>query len=362
MIRVLVVEDSPVLREFLAHVLSSDPEIQVVGTASDGEKALEAVERFKPDVITMDINMPRMNGFEATHRIMETQPTPIVIVSGSRDPREVRTAFQALEAGALAAMPRPMGIHHPGHEQSVQELIRTVKLMSEVKVVRRWPRPRRERLAPSAPPGTETPVKRRKEIQIVALGASTGGPQVFETVLSGLPADCPFPVLIVQHMAVGFIDGFVEWLSQTCALPVRLPARGEPIRPGHVYVAPDGFQMKVDRQGKILLTLDEPENGLRPSVSCLFRSVAEVYGQNAAGVLLTGMGRDGAEELKLLRDRGALTVAQNEESSVVFGMPGEAVKLDAAAYVLSPDQIASMLASLAERNKKDDLECAREEK
>lgn len=361
MIRVLVVEDSPVLREFLAHILGSDPEIQVVGTAGDGEKALEATERFKPDVITMDINMPRMNGFEATRRIMEAQPTPIVIVSGSWDTREVQTTFRALEAGALTVLPRPMGIHHPEHEMSVQELVRTVKLMSEVKVVRRWSRARRERPVPSAPLRAEPGVKRREEIQIVVLGASTGGPQVLQTILSGLPADFPFPVLIVQHMAAGFIGGFVDWLSQTCAMPIHLPAKGEPIHPGHVYVAPDGFQMKVGRPGKILLTLDEPENGLRPSVSCLFRSVAEIYGQNAAGVLLTGMGRDGAEELKLLRDRGALTIAQTEESSVVFGMPGVAVSLGAADYVLPPEQIAAALAGLAEPGRKADLECHQKE-
>jgi two-component system, chemotaxis family, protein-glutamate methylesterase/glutaminase len=363
MIKALVVEDSPVVREFLVRILNEDARIRVVATARDGEEALEAVATSKPDVITMDINMPRMNGFEATRRIMETQPTPIVIVSGSWDPREVETTFQALDAGALAAIPRPMGIGHPDHAKSAHELVQTVKLMSEVKVVRRRPRPRSEGSAPSPAPSVSPPIKRPETaIQVVAMGASTGGPPALMTVLSQLPKEFPVPVLVVQHMAAGFIQGFAEWLQHATGLPVQLAAQDERILPGHVYIAPDGFQMKVVAGGRISLDADDPENGVRPSVSCLFRSVAETYGANAAGVLLTGMGRDGAVELQLMRERGAVTIAQNEETSVVFGMPGEAVKLGAATYVLSPNQIGSVLADLTNRNGKGDIECAHEEK
>lgn len=348
MIRVLVAEDSAVLREFLIYILSSDPAIQVIGTARDGTDALEAVQREKPDVITMDINMPRMDGFEATRRIMETQPTPIVIVSGSWDTQEVATTFRAVEAGALAVLPRPPGFGHPDHEAMAQELIQTVKLMSEVKVVRRWARPRREGTAALRAPATAEVERRPKasEIKLVAIGASTGGPIVLQTILTALPKDFRVPVVIVQHMAAGFMPGFVEWLAQTSARPVHVAADGETLLPGHVYVAPDGFQMKVGMGAKISLTHDEPENGLRPSVSYLFRSVASAYGPNAVGVLLTGMGKDGAEELKLMKQRGAVTLAQDKGSSVVHGMPGEAIRLEAATYVFPPEKIAAALAGL----------------
>lgn len=349
MIKVLVVEDSPVVREFLVHILGADPRIEVIGTANDGEQALEAVARKRPDVITMDIHMPKLDGVEATRRIMQTYPTPIVVVSGSTDPRDVATTFRAMEAGAVAVLRRPAGIGHPDHEATVRELIQTVKLMSEVKVIKRWPKAWRPAEVPPSTVAQRTQVEAK--VKIIAIGASTGGPPVLQTILAALPQDLPVPVLIVQHMAAGFTRGFVQWLAQTSSLPVDLAIHDEYIRPGHVYVAPDEFQMRVERGGKIVLTKDEPENGLRPSVSYLLRSVAEVYGRDAAAGLLTGMGRDGAEELKLLRNMGATTFAQDKESSVVHGMPGAAIKLDAVTLVLPPEKIAPVLTSLAYKKK-----------
>lgn len=351
MIKVLIVEDSAVVRELLIHILTSDPDVQVIGTASDGEEAIKALERDKPNVLTMDINMPKMDGLEATRRIMETHPTPIVIVSGRSDTREVATTFRAMEAGALAVVQRPMGLGHPDHETTAGELVQTVKLMSEVKVVRRWGRPRRG-AAVSKPPLTEVrrmPVK----FELVVIGASTGGPVALQTILSRLPKDFAMPVLIVQHMAPGFVTGFADWLAQTCELPIQIATQGAHLLPGHAYVAPDGLQMKVQPGGKILLTTEEAENGLRPSVSYLFRSVADVYGAGAIGVLLTGMGKDGAAELKWLKDRGAVTLTQDKASSVIHGMPGEAIRLDAATYVLPPDGIAAALTDLANRRSRD---------
>jgi two-component system chemotaxis response regulator CheB len=344
LIKVLVVEDSPVVREFLVHILGADPDIRVIGTAHDGEQALEAIARKQPDVITMDVHMPKMNGLDATRRIMETCPTPIVVVSGSIDPAEVATTFEAMEAGALAVLRRPAGIGHPDHEATARELVQTVKLMSEVKVVRRWSRARRDSIARPAQPRLE---RAPGSCRIVALGASTGGPPVLQTILSQLPKDFPAPVLVVQHMAAGFVRGLIEWLGHSSRLPIHLAAHGEQMLPGHVYVAADELQMKVERGGRIVLTREPPENGLRPSVSFLFRSVAEVYGGDAVAGLLTGMGRDGADELKLLRDKGAVTFAQDKVSSVVHGMPGEAIKLDAATLVLAPEKIAGVLAQLA---------------
>jgi len=350
MVRVLVVEDSPVVREFLLHILGSDPDIEVVGTAETGEEALEAVERIRPDVITMDVHMPKMNGFDTTRRIMETRPTPIVIVSGTLDVAETASVFRALEAGALAVLPRPSGIGHPEHQRSAADFVQTVKLMSEVKVVRRWPRLRPGVTLPVASLSAKIqPRTTQTESRLIAIGASTGGPPVLRMILSALPKDFPFPVLIVQHIAAGFTQGFVEWLAQSSNLPVQLPVHGQPVVPGWVYVAPDGFHMTVAIDGRIWLNTDEPENGLRPSVSCLFRSVAKAYGRRAIGVLLTGMGKDGALELKSMKELGAVTIAQDKETSVVHGMPGEAISLGGATHVLPPEKISILLTSLAGR-------------
>lgn len=345
LIKVLVVDDSPVTREFLVHILSSDPSIEVIGTANDGQHALEAVDRKRPDVITMDIHMPKVDGLEATRRIMETNPTPIVIVSGNVDPEEKAVTFRAVEAGALALLRRPAGPGHPDHAATARELLQTVKLMSEVRVVRRWSRSRREEPQSLVPlPAIRTA---QAPVRVVALGASTGGPPVLQTILSRLPVHFPAPILIVQHMAAGFFEGFVEWLAQSSGLPVHLARQHETILSGHAYVAPEGFQMKVGPTERIVLTGDEPESPHRPSVSYLFRSVADVYGAHAVAGLLTGMGRDGAEELKALRNKGATTFAQDEASCAVFGMPGQAVRIDAATYVFPPEDMAAALVRIA---------------
>ena len=183
--------------------------------------------------------------------------------------------------------------------------------------------------------------------RLVALGASTGGPLVLRTILSGLPKNFPVPIVIVQHIADGFTEGLATWLTQSSGIPVHVARNDQDLLPGNAYVAPVGHQMKVNTNGRIVLSNGGPVNGHNPSVSCLFRSVAEVFGRDAIGVLLTGMGKDGAEELKLLKDRGAITFAQDQETAVVNGMPGEAVQLDAATHVLSPDEIVTALRSLA---------------
>ncbi|RNC73318.1 MAG: chemotaxis-specific protein-glutamate methyltransferase CheB [Desulfuromonadales bacterium] len=344
MVKVLIVDDSASVRMFLRELLAADPEIEVIGTAADGEEAVEAVERFNPDVVTMDIYMPRMNGLIATRQIMETHPIPIVVVSGDLDAEEVASTFRAMEAGAVTALPRPQGPGHPDHETEARTFVQTVKLMAEVKVVRRWPRRDKQGSSPPEPRQTMIPAP----VKAVAIGASTGGPMVLQTILAGLREDFPVPVLIVQHMAMGFIEGFAKWLNLTSALPVHIAANGERLLPGHAYVAPDGCHMLVEEEGTtIALKSTPPENGLRPSVSALFRSVAQAYGAQAVGVLLTGMGSDGAMELKRLKDAGAVTIVQDRESSVIHGMPGEALKLEAATHSLSPDRIAIALTGLA---------------
>ncbi len=344
-VKVLVVEDLLVVRKFLVDVLSADPELEVIGAVADGQAAVEFVEQRRPDVITMDIVMPRVNGFEATRRIMETHPVPIVIVSGSYAPHEVAKSFAAVEAGAVAILPRPTGVGSTDEGSTAEEFVRTVKAMAQVKVVRRW-----AKRGPSAAADREPEAGGRlRTAEVVAIGASTGGPQVLQRILSGLPADFPVPIVIVQHIAIGFGAGFAEWLDGATSLAVRLGADREVLRPGTVYVAPDDCQMAVVSGGRLKLTDDPPECSLRPSVSYLFRSVAETYGPQAVGVLLTGMGRDGADGLLLMKERKAITIAQDEASSVVHGMPGEAIRLGAACHVMAPEMIVQALKALAMR-------------
>jgi two-component system, chemotaxis family, protein-glutamate methylesterase/glutaminase len=344
MIKVLIVEDSLVVQEFLTYIFTSDPDILVVGVSNNGADALQVIEQKRPDVITMDIHMPIMDGYEATRQIMMLHPTPIVIVSGSTTASEISSSFRAIEAGALAVVPRPPGLDHKEFESAARDLIQTVKLMSEVRVVKRV-QGAAKKMEP-APLLAPRALQGEKEIQVAAIGASTGGPAVLLQILSLLPKDLPFPILIVQHIALGFTKGFIEWLNGASHFPVRIALHGESLMPGQSYVAPDGCHMGVGSGLRIVLSDHAPENGLRPSVAYLFRTAAQVYGIHALGVLLTGMGKDGAEELKAMKKTGAITIVQDEISSVVHGMPGEAIKLGAATYILPPEEIAAMLTSL----------------
>lgn len=341
-IKVLVVDDSAVSRSFLAHMLQSDPGIEVIACAHSGAEAIAALSRQRPDVVTMDIHMPGMDGFEATRQIMETQPLPIVIVSGSYDAVDVEKTFRAMEAGAVAAVEKPPGINHPNHDAAVLKLINTVKAMAEVRVVRRWTKRRMEaRVVEPAP----LP-RANGGIKVVAIGASTGGPPVLQALLAGLLKPVPVPIIIVQHISAGFVQGLVDWLNTTTGMPVQLAQQGEAAQPGTAYLAPDGRQLRIEADGRLFCGSEPAEHGLRPSVSFLFRSVAKNFGAQAVGVLLTGMGRDGAEDLKQMRDAGAVTIAQDEESSVVHGMPGEAIRLGAAMHVGNPERIAALIQSL----------------
>jgi two-component system, chemotaxis family, protein-glutamate methylesterase/glutaminase len=350
MIKVLITEDSPVIRGYLKHILSSDPEIEVVGTAQDGEEAVKLAAVHQPDVITMDIHMPKMDGFEATRKIMETNPVPIVIVSASWNPEEVDKTFRTMEAGAVAALEKPRGMGHPNANSSVKELLQTVKLMSQVKVVRRWAKHRHKPGEPIQEKIVARQARTQPKIRLVAIGASTGGPLVLQTILSGMPKDFPVPVVIVQHIATGFLSGLRDWLGRNSLIQVRIAENKEMIQPGHAYLAPDGFQMGIDKYGRILLEKEAPQFTLCPSVSYMFQSVIESYRDQVACVLCTGMGRDGADEMKLLRDKGGVTIAQDKETSIVHGMPGEAIKLGGAVHILPSNQIAEKLVQLVMPN------------
>ncbi|MFH0735986.1 MAG: chemotaxis-specific protein-glutamate methyltransferase CheB [bacterium] len=352
MIKVLIAEDSLVMQQHLTHILSSDPEIEIVGIANNGEEAIYAVEKLRPDVITMDWHMPKLDGMQATRIIMATNPTPIVIVTGSFKEKDVAFSFNMIEAGALAIIKKPSSIVHPDYKNEIQGLIQTLKLMSEIKLVKRISNIALEPISIKS----EVPkiINKNSKAKIIAIGASTGGPLIIQKILSNMPKDIQVPILIVQHISIGFTKGFVQWLTNTTNFPLHIACDGECLLPGNGYIAPDNFHMGIKNGAKILLSNHELENGLRPSIAFLFRTVANVFGHEAIGVLLTGMGRDGAEELKLMKEKGAVTFAQDKESCVVYGMPGEAEKLNAATYILSPEEITKALIGLTKKMNGDE--------
>lgn len=338
MIRVLVVDDSPTVRELLVHMLQGAPDLQVVGVARDGMEAVQLATRLRPDVITMDIRMPRMDGFQATKQIMQQVPTPIVVVSASVESEELKITFNALRAGALTVVEKPRGPVGPAYEAIREQLVTTVRLMSEVKVVRRWAtgmlRPR-------------VPVVRRDldtvRTAAVGIAASTGGPSALYQLLSALPTDFPVPILLVQHIARGFGQGMVNWLEGATRLQVKTAEQGELLRPGCVFVAPDDRHLLVQARSKVLLRDREDRDALCPSADKLFASLAEGFGRKGLGVIMTGMGRDGVEGLRKLKEAGGRVLAQDELSCVVFGMPKEAIEAQIVDRVIPLEQMAAAI-------------------
>jgi len=349
-VKVLIVDDSRVVQQFMIHIFSHDPEIQVVGVANSGEEAVKLTLEMKPDVITMDVYMPGMDGYEATRTIMEKVPTPIVIVSGILQTDDVTNSFRLFESGALAIVPRPPWMEDPEFVNARNTLIQTVKLMAEVKVVRRFPNQSKDRIKHTPIKHPENTEYVSKDIRLIAIGSSTGGPAVLKTILDNLPKDLPVPVVIVQHIAKEFVKGLRDWLASTSALPLSVAQDGEILKPGYAYLAPDHYQMGIVAGLKISLKLHPTENGLSPSVDYLFRSVGDVVGSGAIGILLTGMGKDGAKELKTMKDKGAVTIVQDEESCVVYGMPGEAAKIGAASHILGPEKIAKFIRDIFKKS------------
>jgi two-component system, chemotaxis family, protein-glutamate methylesterase/glutaminase len=339
-IKLLIVEQSSALRALLGNILGCEPRIQIIGTAQCGQDALDFLSREAPDVILMDVGLSELEAFETTRRIMETQPVPIVICGSSDNPRETLGTFRSMEAGAVAWVDKPIGKSGKEFTAAATEMVQTIKLMSEVIVVRRWPPGRHKKVSTSAVTAT-SPRRLLGGIEIIGIGASTGGPPVLQSILAALPKDFVVPVLIVQHISRGFLIGMAEWLDQTTGLKVHVAAHGMSPLPGHVYLAPDELHMAMS-DGRIVLSATETDYGSRPSVTHLFRSLAD-YGAGAIGVILTGMGKDGASELGRMKALGAFTIAQNRETSVVHGMAGEAISLGAASCVLPADKIAAAL-------------------
>lgn len=340
MIRVLIAEDSPTACELLAKVLGADPDVTIVGQAADGQQAVEMTRRLRPDVVTMDIHMPNMNGLDATKRIMSETPTPIVIISGTVNAGDIETSMRALRAGALMVLGKLDGPADGSFDERCRRLTATVRAMSQVKVVSHWP----QRM--ETPP-LPLPNGRRTRSRIVAVAASTGGPAALQQLLSSLPAAFQVPILVVQHIGAEFTEGLVNWLNTACHRPVKMAVHGEPLAPRTVYVACGKRHLGVSPDSTIVLADAPPVGGLRPSANYLFESVGRTFGGSALAVILTGMGRDGVDGLHAVKRFGGYIIAQDEASSVVFGMPKAAIETGLADAILPLASIGQYLANFA---------------
>lgn len=342
--RVLIAEDSPTMRHHLVNMINDAPGLRIIGEAHNGEEALALTSKLKPDVISMDIRMPGIDGLEATRRIMNQHPTPVVVVSGLLE-REIDLSFQALQAGALAVVEKPPDRADPGYSAKQRHLVNTLMAMAQVRVVRRWERlnddvqhrAARTRSLLHPPP------------DVIAIGSSAGGPSALSALLKELPADYPVPIVIAQHMPEEFTIGLARWLDKATSLRVTVATSGLELEPGVVHLAPGSAHLAItNQQGKLLTRLIRERGPHRhqPSVDVLFESVARVCGPTAAGIVLTGMGDDGASGLLAMRDAGAITLAQDEASCTVFGMPGAAIERGAVVHVLGLSNLATTLAQL----------------
>jgi two-component system chemotaxis response regulator CheB len=353
-IRVVIVEDSRATAELLASILHTAGDIQVVGTASNGEEGVRMVQSLHPDLVTMDVYMPKMNGADAVKEIMRIHPVPIVIVSNNSKPHSMDLTFQAMRAGALTVVNKP-SLHDP---ESNSNLVRTVRLMAGVPVIHHWGT---VKVTPSATPSkptlsTKTIIQQKdltSKVRVIGIAASTGGPSTVAAVLKNLPVDFPLPIILVQHFSPGFTNGLIDWLGTQINLRVQIAAHGDNLEPGTLLIAPDDYHLRINGTMMVVLSQEPSYKGLRPSANPLFESMAVAFGPTALGIILTGMGDDGADGLLKLHQAGGVTLAQDEESCVVYGMPREAVLRGAVDESLTPEQIGFTLNQiLASQSKK----------
>lgn len=335
-IRVLVVDDSRTIRQLIKAVLNSAPDITVVGEAADPIEARAAIKALSPDVITLDVEMPKMNGLDFLEKLMRLRPTPVIMVSNLTRTGEEATV-EALEIGAVDCIVKPQ----PGDAAPFAELIGKVRIAAQADF---------SAAAPAAPrPGSTAAASFNPDGRVLAIGSSTGGVEALTSVLSCFPANCP-PTLITQHMPPGFTRSFAERLNRTCAPTVREAEDGAPVLPGHVYLAPGSPTHHLELTGgtrpRCRLTAGQPVNGHCPSVDVLFRSVVKTVGGGSVGVILTGMGRDGAAGLLAMRQAGATTIGQDAQSSLIYGMPKVAFELGAVAKQMPLRQIGSEILSV----------------
>lgn len=339
MIRVLIADDSKLVAFALQEIFSKDPEIIVVGVAANGLQAVEMTKKLKPNVVTMDLSMPQMDGFEATRQIMAECPTPILIVS-SLVAKSNDKVFKAMSYGALDVIDK--GLLETGEQnEGVQsEFIEKVKMLSKTSVMRHVLKNIESSLGKSLAKQNETRVGKFKAVGIVS---STGGPQALRILLKSIPADFPCPIVLVQHMTTGFLESFVDWLNEEIPLKVKIGEAGETIKPGFIYTAPSDLHMVISSEDRIVLKDSPALEFQKPSGTLLLESLAAQYGANCMGVILTGMGSDGAKGIKAIYDRKGMTIAQDEESSIIFGMPKAAIDLGAVHEVVGLDKIADAI-------------------
>ena len=349
-IRLLVVEDSLTVRKLLVTMLSETSGFEVVGEAGNGADAVEAACRLTPDLITMDIHMPIMDGLDATRQIMHEVPTPIVIVSNSISRTDVDAALNATRAGALMVVAKPGSPDSPEFDLQCREFLDMARAMAGVHVVRRWGGGGTSTIAKTT--RRESQVRRdgeRPAVKAIAIGTSTGGPAALQRILEDLPEGLSVPILVVQHMAHGFIRGLSEWLSDSTKKRIVLAEAGMTVLPGMVYIAPDDRHLGVSSAMRVQLSDNAATNGFRPSADHLFHSCAAAFGPGLVAVVLTGMGQDGVAGLRSAHTAGAYIIGQDEQSSVVYGMAQVAIQAGIVDEVLPLDQIGRRLATLAQR-------------
>ncbi|SNB47685.1 chemotaxis-specific protein-glutamate methyltransferase CheB [Geobacter sp. DSM 9736] len=342
MIKVLLADDSNLARTILRDIFHRTSDIAVVGEAADGREAVDKSRLLKPDLVIMDILMPVMDGMAAIEEIMATSPVPILVLSSTMEDREVHSAFAAIKKGALDVMGKPGGADFILTEDFQARLVEKVRLLARIRVIHHLNRAFVEPVPAPVPPQDAAPT-------ILAVGASTGGPRAVLSILKALPADFPGAVYIVQHIAQGFARGFAKWLDTESSISVRLAEDGEGVSPGEAVVAPNDCHMIMEN-GHIKLIDAPPVNCCRPSIDVLFNALAEDQGARVLGVLLTGMGKDGALGLRRIRECGGATLVQDEETSVVFGMPRAAISLNAAGQVLPLSGIPHAILRLFGKN------------
>ena len=342
-IRVVVVDDSALVRSILTELINRTPDIRVVGTASDPYVAREVIRELDPDVITLDVEMPRMDGLDFLEKLMRLRPMPVVMISTLTE-RGAQTTLRALELGAVDFVAKPSVAVQAGLDEAAREITGKIRAAAQARVARRGVPP-----PPSAPaPRPERLVAPRSSEQLIAIGASTGGTEAIREVLAALPAAMP-GIVITQHMPPGFTASFAARLDSLCQIRVKEAQDGERILQGHAYVAPGGRHMAVERSGTAWIARvsdGEPVNRHKPSVDVLFRSVAQCAGPRAIGLMLTGMGADGADAMRVMREQGAFNLVQDEASCVVFGMPRAAIAAGAANEVLPLQGMARRLLEL----------------
>ncbi|BAI90949.1 chemotaxis-specific protein-glutamate methyltransferase CheB [Arthrospira platensis] len=371
-IRVLLVEDSPVALIILKRILAQCNDILVVGTARSGLEALSLIPQLQPDVICTDLHMPHMDGLEFTGEVMANFPKPILVISASVQAEDTYNVFQLLNAGAVDVFPKPKTGLASDYQQAGMELIHKIRVLAGVKVFTKHRRGATVKAAsPAASPSShlgsrvnspvavptpqktsfssqiKTPQHRSQSVtRVVVIGASTGGPQALHTVLTQFSPKLPVPIICVQHISEGFLRGLVNWLDCQCSISVKIAQAGDLPERGNVYFAPEGKHLEIDRNGRFLYSSNPALGGHRPSITVTMKSVANFYGSHTLGVLLTGMGRDGADGMLEIAQWGGITIAQNEESCVVFGMPREAIALGAASHILPVEAIAPLILNM----------------